>query len=368
MHSVLLMPDRESAVAYPRGDVALVFCDRCGFISNASFDVADNDYSTEYEETQGFSPTFTAFADSLARRMVEQYDVRNKTVLEIGCGKAEFLMRMVEFGNNRGIGVDPAIVPERIPEAFHDRIEIVQELWTPAHAELEADFICCRHTLEHIAPTGEFLRSLRDSIGDRTETVVFFELPETLRVLEESAFWDVYYEHCSYFTPGSLARLFRSSGFDLVELSLDFDDQYILLVARPSSGPTTAALELEDDLEKTRRLVAEFDRDAPGSIERWRDEIRSRVTRGRKVVLWGAGSKAVAFLTTIGLTDEIETLVDVNPFKTNRFMPASGQRVVAPSELTSIRPDCVIAMNSIYLAEIGADLDRLGLAPELLSV
>src|SRR3712207_6943984 len=40
------------------------------------------------------------------------------------------------------------------------------------------------------------------SVGERPHTVVAIEVPDTLRVLTEGAFWDLYYEHCSYFTPG----------------------------------------------------------------------------------------------------------------------------------------------------------------------
>ena len=43
---------------------------------------------------------------------------------------------------------------------------------------------------------------VRRAIGDRLDTVVLFELPDVERVLREVAFWDVYYEHCSYFTLG----------------------------------------------------------------------------------------------------------------------------------------------------------------------
>ena len=68
----------------------------------------------------------------------------------------------------------------------------------------------CRHTLEHIAPTGRFLRTIRNVIGDRSDTVVLFELPDAVRILREGAFWDINYEHCSYFSPGSLSRLFRA--------------------------------------------------------------------------------------------------------------------------------------------------------------
>jgi len=41
--------------------------------------------------------------------------------------------------------------------------------------------------------------------GPPADALVLFEIPDVRRVLEEGAFWDIYYEHCSYFTLGSLA-------------------------------------------------------------------------------------------------------------------------------------------------------------------
>jgi hypothetical protein len=37
-HDSLLMPTREVAMGYPRGDIRLGFCHACGFISNVAFD------------------------------------------------------------------------------------------------------------------------------------------------------------------------------------------------------------------------------------------------------------------------------------------------------------------------------------------
>jgi hypothetical protein len=74
----------------------------------------------------------------------------------------------------------------------------------------------------------------------------------------------------------------------------------------------------------------------------------------------------VAYLTNLGLRDEIEYAVDINPFKTGKFMAGTGQQIVAPEFLVDYKPDLVIAMNPIYLDEIRAKLDELGLAPELI--
>ena len=53
-HSCLLLPTRKEALAFPRGDIELVFCHDCGFIGNTRFDIGLNHYSDAYEETQAF--------------------------------------------------------------------------------------------------------------------------------------------------------------------------------------------------------------------------------------------------------------------------------------------------------------------------
>jgi len=57
--------------------------------------------------------------------------------------------------------------------------------------------------------------------------------------------------------------------------------------------------------------------------------------------------------------------VDINPFKQGMFMAGTGQEVVGPDFLRDYDPDLVVAMNSIYLAEIRSELDRIGVDAEL---
>ncbi len=76
----------------------------------------------------------------------------------------------------------------------------------------------------------------------------------------------------------------------------------------------------------------------------------------------------MSFLTTLGLSDEVGLVVDVNRYRQGMFMPGSGHKIVGPRELKNFRPDSVIVMNSIYLDEIAAELEQLHLQPELVSV
>ena len=93
--------------------IALAFRPACGFISNVAFDPSLQEYSSGYEATQSFSPTFNAFAHRLARQLVDQYDLHGKEIIEIGCGQGEFLTTLCELGDNRGVGFDPAYVGGR---------------------------------------------------------------------------------------------------------------------------------------------------------------------------------------------------------------------------------------------------------------
>jgi SAM-dependent methyltransferase len=368
VHSCLLMSTREEALKYPRDNLQLGFCNNCGFITNTCFDSSVHNYSAQYEETQAFSVCFNAFAKSLAEKLIDKYDIHNKTILEIGCGKGEFLATMCQLGGNRGIGIDPAYVPGRNPDGTVSRIEFIKDFYSEKYAHIKADVICCRHTLEHIAPTRKFMQTLQRTTGDRTNTLVFFELPDVMRVLREGAFWDIYYEHCSYFTAGSLARLFRASGFEIDDLYLDYDGQYLIITAYPADDQTAATLDLENDLELLRRAFEEFREKCYIQIDYWRSTIEQIVADGQKVVLWGSGSKAVAFLSTLKLTDQIEGVVDINPYKHGSYMPGTRQEILSPAFLRDYKPDIVIVMNPIYREEIQQSLISMGLSPQLITV
>jgi SAM-dependent methyltransferase len=368
VHSVLLLSTREEALNYPTGDIVLGFCPVCGFISNIAFESSLQEYSSGYEATQSFSPTFNAFAHRLAERLINQYELYGKDIIEIGCGQGEFLTMLCELGGNRGVGFDPAYVGPRTESQVQDRITFVRDFFSEEYADYQGDFVCCKMTLEHIQQPADFVSTVRRSLGDQLDTIVFFQVPDVSRVLRERAFWDIYYEHCSYFSLGSLARLFRKCGFDVVRLAKEYDGQYLTIEARPGDGAGGASLAQEDDLEDLARAVADFSQNCPHKLDAWRRHLHRIGPNGRRAVIWGAGSKGVAFLTTLDVQDEIEYAVDVNPRKHGTYMAGTGQQIVGPEFLGAYRPDVVIVMNPIYCSEIQQDLDRMGITAELMPV
>ena len=310
------------------------------------------EYSGRYESTQGYSETFNRFHERLARDMIDRFDLRHKDVIEIGCGNGEFIVMLCELGQNSGIGFDPAFQNGRVPIAAGTNIEFVADFYSDKYLDRQADFIACKMTLEHVYGVERFVGDVRRAIGDRHDTLVCFQIPNGRYVVGDLAFWDVYYEHCSYFTHGSLAKLFRRERFDVLDLWTAYDDQYLMIAARPTSGPTVQQREDEDDFGHVAIEVARFESEAPKRIAHWRRAIRELHRAGKTVVLWGGGSKGVSFLTTCDLTDEIAAVVDINPNKHGTFMAGTGHEIVSPSRLVDIDPAVVVVMNPIYLDEI----------------
>ncbi|RMH07433.1 MAG: methyltransferase domain-containing protein [Nitrospirae bacterium] len=366
-HSCLLMSSRAEALNYPKGDVVLGFCRVCGFIENIEFDPTLHEYSSRYEETQSFSPTFNVFHQNLAKRLIERYHLYDKDIIEIGCGKGEFITLLCELGKNRGIGFDPSYIPERNASKAPERLKFITDFYSEKYTHHRADFVCCKMTLEHIQRTADFVSMVRRAIGNRTTTIVFFQVPDVRRILQEVAFWDIYYEHCSYFSLGSLSRLFQSCGFNVLHLSKEFNGQYLVIEASLENGHSGFAQE-ENDVEELAQDVQHFKVNFPSKLSEWRKKLDSLIAQGRRVVIWGSGSKAVAYLTALKVKDEIEYVVDINPYKHGKFLAGTGHEIVSPTFLKDYRPDVVIVMNPAYQEEIKLDLAKMEIFPDMVSL
>ena len=369
IHDARLVLSREEALNYPRGDIALAFCRECGFVSNLAFAACNIDYSIGYEAAPTFSGTYNEYHEQLAKYLIAKYDLHHKDIVEIGCGPGEFLSLLCALGDNRGTGFDPAHVSGRLPDDVQDRLTFILDVYSEAYINHPIDFLCCKMTLEHIQYTADFLAMVRRSLSDSEGAVVFFQVPADIdRILQTLEFWHIYYEHPSYFSACSLARVFRRCGFEVLDIHQEFGNQYLNIEARPSGCAVSKPLPWEKGIDILQAGVAAF----PGRYEEqtriWRDQLKSLTAGNSKVVVWGAGAKAVSFLTTLGVGDEIDYAVDINPHKQGGFIPGSGQQIVAPDFLREYQPDVVVVVNPIYLDEIKRELERLGVAARLATV
>jgi SAM-dependent methyltransferase len=301
----------------------------------------------------------------LANRLIERYNLRGKEIIEIGCGKGEFLTMICELGGNRGTGFDLSYDPAGRPQPSVD-VEFVQDYYSETYQDYQADLILCRHVLEHIEKPIGFLRSLRRTMDDERGAIVYFEVPNVEFTLDGLAIWDIIYEHPSYFGFSSLNHAFCTAGFEVVELGVAYEGQFLYVEALPSHSQSVS----EGHPTLSERLavsVSSFGKEYCSKVETWRARFQRMGEVGQRAVVWGTGSKAVSFLNIFRSHGVIDYAVDINPHKHGRYVAGTGQEIVPPEFLVAFQPDVIIVMNPVYLKEIGELAAKLSLQAELVS-
>lgn len=361
----VLHESREDALQAPRGDIHLMFCRSCGMIYNAAFDPQRVAYAPDYENALHGSPRFERYARELASHLLKTYALHGKPVAEIGCGDGHFLRLLRASGVGPAWGTDPGFRSNGRANG-EDGVTIVRQEFSADVFPEAVNLVCCRHVLEHIPAPQPFLDQVL-ALASRGDAVVYFEVPSASFTLRHGGVWDILYEHCSYFTPPSLVRLFSAAGFRVVRTCAAFGKQYLQIEARPDSRNIAPRVEeTPHQLEQLAAGVDRFRQEYQSVFERLRSQLTERLERDERVVVWGAGTKGTMFLNALDDVAQIEYAVDVNPRKTGTYLPCSAQQIVSPQSLREIRPDAVVVLNPLYQAEITQSLAELGVTADVI--
>ena len=368
----VLWSEQEAAKNCAKGDIRLVFCSDCGFIYNTAFDPTRLDYCPDYENSLDFSPRFQEYAQSLAKRLIQRHDLHQKKIIEIGCGKGDFLVLLCELGENYGVGFDPSYIEHsEVSNSARDRVQFVQDVYSEAYRDYQGDLICCRHTLEHIANPKTLLNGLRNTLKDDGNIPIFFEVPNAIDTFQRMAIWDIIYEHCSYFSPVSLSYIFTQCGFQVKEIAEEFQGQFLTLEATKSNQKLEKITLNQKEIDAVKAFsqdIALFRETFNQKLLSWQKILKRISDQGQRAVAWGAGSKGVTFLNLIKQPASINYIVDINPRKYGKYIAGTGQQIVSPEFLSDYQPDVVIIMNSIYQDEIKQQVRELGVTPEFMCV
>ena len=349
VHQNLLLRDQEAAVAITRGDLLMRFCNQCGFVYNAAFDLGKLSYNQGYDNTQTYSPYFRQYIDDVIHYLVEDQGIRASNIVEVGCGKGLFLRKLVEFpsANNRGVGFDPSYVGPL--EDLDGKLRFELRFYDEQAAGTPADVIICRHVIEHVPDPVRLLRSIRKALSMQPHARVYFETPCVAWILQAQIIWDFYYEHCSLFTLQSLSAAFQVAGFVVKAVRHIFGEQYLWLEAELASGEVVQPDFQPAGISKLARNFKVAERDL---IASWRRKIGEQARRG-KVALWGAGAKGV---TLANLVDPernlLDCLVDLNPRKQGGFLPGTGHPIVGYTQLPDRHVRSAFLLNTNYRVEV----------------
>lgn len=361
-HQNLIVSRQDAARSVTLGDLDLLMCETCGFVFNRAFDLALLSYGKNYDNTQSCSAYFDTYMDGLVKDLVERQGVRNSIIIEVGCGKGQFLKKLVSFpdANNQGYGFDPSYIG---PETdLNGRLVFRRCYYNDTCVNVAADVVICRHVIEHVPEPMVLLRSIRAALAHSPEARVFFETPCVEWILRNRVVWDFFYEHCSLFSAHSLGTACQRAGFNVERIDRIFGGQYLWLEARVND----VMLSTEHVHPETIALAREYGRDEEILQKKLLTKLLGLKLLG-KVALWGAGAKGATFANLIDPDCRlIDCLVDLNPNKQGCYVPGTGHPIVSPMDLSQRSIKTAVLMNPNYreenlrlLAEAGIELDLI---------
>jgi SAM-dependent methyltransferase len=351
VHQNLVLRTQAAAVAIARGELDLRACQRCGFVYNAAFDASKLDYGPQYENTQLSSPAFQAYVTELVRHMVEERQVRNQSIVEVGCGKGGFLRALVaaERANNTGVGFDPSYIGPDVE--FSGRLRFERRFYDSTCTDVPADVVVCRHVIEHVAAPLDLLRAIHTALDGHTGARVFLETPCVDWILRNTVIWDFFYEHCSLFTVQSLGTACARAGFSVQSARHVFGQQYLWLEATNAGTG-----DVDFDPGEIHELSSRFIQNYQDQVDRWRARVQT-LAGAQTLAIWGAGAKGVTFANLIDPRAEyFACVVDVNPAKQGGWVAGTGHPIVAPSELAAYGVTTAVVLNPNYRVEVEAEL------------
>lgn len=341
VHQNLVVGSPEAARSVASGGLDLVACENCGFVFNRAFDLSLLAYGEDYDNTQTCSAYFDAYLDDLVKYLVENQGVRNCTIVEVGCGKGQFLRKLIDYpgANNRGFGFDPSYVgPDTDIEG---RLVFRRCYYDNTCTDVHADVVVCRHVIEHVPEPLVLLKSVQAALinSSNADARVFFETPCVEWILRNQVVWDFFYEHCSLFTASSLRTAFEKTGFLVTNITHVFGGQYLWLEAKINKIAQTAI------------LAKEYGANEAYLQKNWLMKLQAIRASG-KIAIWGAGAKGATFANLIDPKNTlIDCVVDLNPKKQGHYIPGTGHPIIAPSELLLRGIQTAVLMNPNYRQE-----------------
>ena len=264
--------------------------------------------------------------------LVTQYSLSGKKVIEIGCGKGEFLA----LWNGLGVvahGIENA--PDSVAACRAQGLAVTQGyIDAPDHILSGGpyDAFALLMFLEHMPDPNGTLAGIRNNLVDGA--IGLIEVPNFDMIVRKRVFAEFIADHLLYFTRETLAFTLQKNGFEVIECG-ELRDDYVL----SATVRKRRAVDLSDFANAQAQISAEL------------VEFIGRYPAG-SVAIWGAGHQSLAMISLAKIADRIKYVVDSAPFKQGKFTPASHLPILPPDWLDTSPVAALIIMAASYSDEV----------------
>ncbi|MFT3907929.1 MAG: class I SAM-dependent methyltransferase [Ferruginibacter sp.] len=355
----------EPEVFYP---LKVYTCSNCFLVQVDEYKKSDAIFDSNYVYFSSYSKSWLAHAKQYTDMMTTRFSLgASSQVTEIASNDG-YLLQYFKEKNIPVLGIEPTANTAEV--AIQKGIENVIDFFGVRLAKKlaaenrKADLLLGNNVLAHVPDIMDFVGGMKIILKDTG--VITMEFPHLMQLVDNNQFDTIYHEHFSYLSFHTVQKIFSANGlelFDVDELPTHGGSLRIYAKHKEDNSkaisPNVPAL-LEKESNKgllSMKYYSGFHAKALKVKTDLLDFLIQQKRNNKKVAAYGAAAKGNTLLNFCGVkNDLIEFVVDANPHKQNKFLPASHIPVTSEEQIKQTKPDYIIILPWNLREEVTAQL------------
>jgi hypothetical protein len=344
-------------------------CANCFLVQVDEYKKSDAIFDSNYVYFSSYSTSWLAHAKQYTEMMTERFGYNEDSLIIEVASNDGYLLQYFKEKNIPVMGIEPTANTAEV--AMGKGIKTVIEFFGTELADsfandwdVKADLLLGNNVLAHVPDILDFVGGMKIILKDTG--VITMEFPHLMQLVDNNQFDTIYHEHFSYLSFYTVKQIFESQGlemFDVEEIpthggSLRIYAKHVEDTTKIISENVASVLKKETD--KGLDTLAYYDNFQQKALKAkldLTDFLIQQKRNGKKVAAYGAAAKGNTMLNYCGIkSDLVDFVVDANPHKQDKFLPASHIPVVNEQFLKDAKPDFVLILPWNLKEEIGAQL------------
>lgn len=331
-------------------------CHGCFLVQVDEYKKSDAIFNSDYVYFSSYSKSWLEHSSRYTDQMIARFGFDSSSrVVELASNDGYLLQYFLQKGvpvlgieptaNTAQVAISKGI--DTVVDFFG--IRLAQELRSK---QTGADLLLGNNVLAHVPDIVDFVKGMKILLND--SGVITMEFPHLMQLVDNNQFDTIYHEHFSYLSFYTVQQIFAAQGltlFDVEEIpthggSLRIYAKHENDESKPIGERVTALLAKEK--AKGMQDLAYYDGFQQKALQvklNLSAFLIEQKRAGKKVAAYGAAAKGNTLLNYCGIkNDLIDFVVDANPHKQGKWLPASHIPVVQETHFKEVRPDFVIIL------------------------
>jgi SAM-dependent methyltransferase len=344
----------EPEVYYP---LKVYNCEKCFLVQLDEYKSSESIFNNEYVYFSSYSSSWLEHARAYTEKMSSLLNLSSRSrVVEIASNDG-YLLQYFKAKDIPVLGIEPTANTAAV--AKNKGIPTITEFFGAAFAEkysrennFKADLLLGNNVLAHVPDIVDFIRGMKHFLAPGG--TITMEFPHLLQLISQNQFDTIYHEHFSYLSFYTVNEIFSAEGLELFNVEeLPTHGGSLRIFAKHKEDTSRVVLQVVPDLiqkEKEFGLTsaegyAGFQEKAFSVKLQLLDFLVNKRKSGARVAAYGAAAKGNTLLNYCGIkSDLIDYVIDANPNKQGKFLPASHIPVRSEEYLKKDKPDFVIIL------------------------